>query len=101
MLDNLVANAIEHAPPGSVVTISAKEAPPWVELHVRDRGPGMSTEQRLRAFDRFWRAPTSRGGGSGLGLAIVRRLIELDQGQVDLRAPADGGTDAVVRLRGV
>ena len=101
VLDNLVANAIEHAPPGSVVTISAKEAPPWVELHVRDRGPGMSTEQRLRAFDRFWRAPTSRGGGSGLGLAIVRRLIELDQGQVDLRAPADGGTDAVVRLRGV
>ena len=99
VLDNLVANALEHSPPGSAVTISASDAPPWVELHVRDRGPGMSAEERTRAFDRFWRAPTNRSGGSGLGLAIVRRLVEADEGQVELRAPADGGTDAVVRLR--
>ena len=46
----------------------------WVELHVIDEGPGMSAEDRRRAFDRFWQGPGTRGGHSGLGLAIVRQL---------------------------
>ena len=57
----------------------------------------MTAEQRARAFDRFWRA--SNGPGSGLGLAIAHRLVELDEGEVELRAAAGGGLDAVVRLR--
>jgi signal transduction histidine kinase len=99
VLDNIVANALDHAPRGTAVAISALEAPPWVELHVLDRGPGMTPEQQVRAFDRFWRAPASRSGGSGLGLAIVRKLVEADQGEVELITPPDGGTDVVVRLR--
>jgi signal transduction histidine kinase len=99
VLDNIVANALDHAPRGTAVTISVLEAPPWVELHVRDRGPGMTPEQQARAFDRFWRAPTSRSGGSGLGLAIVRKLVEADHGEVEISSPADGGSDVVVRLR--
>ena len=99
VLDNLVANALEATPPGSTVTISSYGAPPWVELHVRDEGPGMSPEQRARAFDRFWRAG-SGGGGSGLGLAIVRKLVEADGGEVALADAPGGGLDAVVRLRG-
>lgn len=100
VLDNLVGNAIDHAPRGSTVTVSAGTAAPWVELHVRDEGPGMTAEQRARAFDRFWRAG-SGPGGSGLGLAIVRKLVEEDDGEVELAAAAAGGTDAVVRLRTV
>ena len=70
-----------------------------MELHVRDRGPGMTPEQQARAFDRFWRAPSSRSGGSGLGLAIVLKLVEADHGEVELLTPPGGGTDVVVRLR--
>ena len=58
----------------------------------------MTEEQRARAFDRFWRAG-SGPGGSGLGLAIVRKLVEADGGEVELRAGPQRGTDAVVRLR--
>jgi signal transduction histidine kinase len=72
--------------------------PPWVELHLRDEGRGLTREQRERAFDRFWRAG-SGGGGSGLGLAIVRRLVAADDGEVELREASGGGVDAVVRLR--
>lgn len=99
VLDNLVGNALGHAPRGSTVTVSAEEAAPWVELHVRDEGPGMTPEQRARAFDRFWRAGAG-STGSGLGLAIVRKLVEADEGEVELAAAQNGGTDAVVRLRG-
>jgi signal transduction histidine kinase len=91
VLDNLLANAIAAARPGTPVTLSGDPA----ALHVRDRGPGMSDDERARAFDRFW----SKGRGSGLGLPIVRRLLAVDGGSVELRAGAGGGLDVVVRLR--
>jgi signal transduction histidine kinase len=95
--DNLIENAVEVSPPGGTVTLAARSAPPWVELRVRDEGPGLTLEQRQRAFDRFWRG---RGGdGSGLGLAIVRRLIDADGGNVELAAVRPHGLEAVVRLR--
>lgn len=96
ILDNLLANALAVAPAGSVVTVSVRPA----ELRVRDAGPGMSAEQRARAFDRFWRAG-SGPGGSGLGLAIVKRLVDADGGTVELADAPGGGLDAVVRFRGV
>lgn len=98
ILDNLLANAFEASPPGGRVTVSARDASPWVELHLSDEGPGLTSEQRERAFDRFWRAG-SGNGGSGLGLAIVRRLVAADDGLVDLDEAPGGGVDAVVRLR--
>ena len=67
------------------------------ELHVIDEGPGMSAEERERAFDRFWRSGEA-GTGSGLGLAIVKRLVEIDGGTVELRAAPEGGLDAVIQL---
>jgi signal transduction histidine kinase len=98
VLDNLLSNALEASPKDATVTLSAQPAPPWVELHLRDEGPGLTPQQRARAFDRFWRAGPS-GGGSGLGLAIVKRLVEADEGEVELREASGGGVDAVVRLR--
>jgi signal transduction histidine kinase len=96
-VDNLIENAVEASPPGGAVTLSAGSAPPWVELRIRDEGPGMSADELGRAFDRFWRARS--GDGSGLGLAIVRRLVEADGGNVELRAAPERGLEAVIRLR--
>lgn len=90
VLDNLLSNAIDASPPGSGITIAATGP----ELHVVDAGPGLSEEQRMRAFDRFWR--TGSGPGSGLGLAIARRMVEVDGGEIVLRAAPTGGIDAVV-----
>jgi signal transduction histidine kinase len=98
VLDNLLANALEASPGGGTVTLSVLAASPWVELHLSDEGPGLTPEQRERAFDRFWRAG-SGAGGSGLGLAIVRRLVAADEGEVELREASGGGVEAVVRLR--
>jgi signal transduction histidine kinase len=93
VLDNLIENALEHSPSGGRVTVGAAGS----DVHVVDEGPGLSDEERERAFDRFWRG--GRGEGSGLGLAIVRRLVEADGGTVELRRADTGGIDAVVSLR--
>lgn len=96
VLDNLLGNALEVAPRGSTVTVLVDPAGP--ELVVRDEGPGMSDEEKRRAFDRFWRGRAT-AGGSGLGLAIARRLVEVDGGSIALRNGPDGGLEAVVRLQ--
>ena len=91
VLDNLLANALEAAPRGSVVSVRVDAT----GLHVVDDGPGLTPEQRAHAFDRFWRAGS--GPGSGLGLAIAKRLVEVDGGEIELAASPSGGVDAVVR----
>lgn len=98
VLDNLLANALEVAPPGSAITVTGVQVGDRAELHVVDQGPGMSPEQRRRAFDRLWRA-RSGDRGFGLGLAIAKRLVTADGGDVDLVSAPGGGIDAVVRLR--
>jgi len=97
VLDNLLENALEASPPGGTITLETRSATPWIELRVRDQGPGLGPEERARAFDRFWR--NRAGEGSGLGLAIVRRLVEQDDGNVELRDVPGQGLEAVVRLR--
>ncbi|MFJ1967552.1 sensor histidine kinase [Streptomyces sp. NPDC087903] len=108
ILDNLLSNALRVAPLGSTVSVDLcrphtserrfHHRPAPVELHVADEGPGMTEEQRHRAFDRFWRAPDAPKGGTGLGLALVQRLAHASGGEVILRPAASGGLDAVVRL---
>ena len=91
VLDNLLANAVEVSPRGSSIHLRVERG----ELHVVDEGPGLSPEERTRAFDRFWRL--SSAPGSGLGLAIARRLVDFDGGAIELCEAPSGGIDAVVR----
>ncbi|MDQ0585767.1 HAMP domain-containing sensor histidine kinase [Streptomyces rishiriensis] len=61
---------------------------------VSDRGPGISTADAERVFDRFYRADAARGlPGSGLGLAIVRDVAEAHGGTVFARTRKDGGAE--------
>jgi signal transduction histidine kinase len=96
VVDNLIANALAVAPPGSTVTALIEPTP--AQLVIRDEGPGMSDNDKRRAFDRFWRGRPS-GAGSGLGLAIARRLVEIDGGTISLRDGQRGGLEVVIRLR--
>jgi signal transduction histidine kinase len=97
VLDNLLANAIEAAPPGTAVALAAAAGGGAAEISVTDAGPGMDAESREHAFDRFWRGRDDRHG-SGLGLAIVKRLVEADGGTVRLEEAEGGGLHAVVTL---
>jgi signal transduction histidine kinase len=102
VLDNLLSNALDVAPAGSEIWIEGRFDADEVLVQVRDAGPGMTAEQRARAFDRFWRAAPARKdrGGSGLGLAIVRRLVTADGGTVALEPSPTGGLTVALRLVG-
>jgi two-component system sensor histidine kinase MprB len=91
---NLLDNAGKWSPPGGVVDVCVTDH----ELTVRDRGPGIATDDLPYVFDRFWRASGARGlPGSGLGLSIVRQVAEAHGARVTAERPEGGGT--LMRLR--
>lgn len=98
VLDNVLSNALAVVPASSRITIVARRTASSAELIVADQGPGMTAEQRARAFDRFWRAGPP-GTGTGLGLAIVQQLVDHDGGQAELRPAPDGGLAVHLTLR--
>lgn len=70
LLKNLLENAIDHAPRGTEVEVTADDT----SLCVRDRGPGVEEQDLERIFFRFWRGADRRERGAGLGLAICRDI---------------------------
>lgn len=97
IVGNFIDNAISYSPSHTEITVSAWQIPGATEVVVSDNGPGMSEEDRERAFDRFWRG-NSDVRGTGLGLAIVAQLAENAGLSVGLRAGDRGGVDAVVTI---
>jgi two-component system OmpR family sensor kinase len=70
-------------------------------ISVRDHGPGLSSDERSAAFDRFYRGDPSRAretGGAGLGLALSRSLIEAQGGAIWLEETPGGGLTARICL---
>jgi signal transduction histidine kinase len=102
IIDNYMDNALEVAPEGSTISILAAEVSSQIEIIVRDEGRGLTSEQRQRAFDRFWRnsLDSNRRQGSGLGLAIVAQLAQAGGISVELRESPKGGVDAVLVIPG-
>ena len=96
LLQNLVGNAIQHAPTGSRIVVSIQSGPDGTTLCVEDDGPGISPARRAGALDPFVRY--GDGDGAGLGLSIVRRIAEIHGGQVTLGASRHGGLAATVSL---
>jgi signal transduction histidine kinase len=95
VLDNLVANALDALAADGSILVSLRREDDRVLLAVIDDGPGMSAEQRTRAFDRF-SGEAKRSGRSGLGLAIVARLVAVDRGQIRLDETPGGGLTVLI-----
>ena len=95
-LDNLVENAIDFAPAGSVVDVRVHAVGDNVALDVADRGPGVPEYARDRVFERFYSLARPDGGSrsSGIGLCFVAEVAALHEGRVALEGRDGGGTVA-------
>jgi signal transduction histidine kinase len=85
VLDNLVRNALAHAPRATQVRVTASGDGATARVEVTDEGPGISPAEQALVFERLYRADVARdrsGGGAGIGLAIARRIVEAHGGQI-------------------
>jgi signal transduction histidine kinase len=78
---NLVLNAIDAMRGGGELVITSYDGPRGFELEVADSGPGLSDEQKRKAFEPFY---STKQNGTGLGLSIVKKIIEEHFGQLNL-----------------
>jgi len=98
ILDNLIANALDALHPGEMIQLTTEATATGARITVSDNGPGMSAEDRERAFLRF---TTSSPNGTGLGLAIVHRLAVSNGGTAHLDATPGGGLTVTLDFPGV
>jgi len=104
--ENVVRNAVRHAPEGTTVRVSLNCLGSGTNdgeavLRVRDEGPGVPEEALKEIFRPFYRVDDSRTretGGVGLGLAITERAVRLHSGTVTA-ANVPGGGGFVVEIR--
>jgi two-component system heavy metal sensor histidine kinase CusS len=92
VLLNLLANALDVSPPSGRITLTSRIENGIWRLSVEDEGPGLSSEQREKIFERFVRfgTPASSDRGSGLGLAISRSIVQLHKGRIFAERGAEG-----------
>ncbi|MGH8131547.1 MAG: sensor histidine kinase, partial [Steroidobacteraceae bacterium] len=99
IFQNLIDNALQHAPPQSEVTLESKcidlDGRAWIECAVGDDGPGFQAEDLPRIFEPFF---TRRRGGTGLGLALVQRIVHEHGGEVAAQNRPEGGAVVTVRF---
>ncbi|KYF61933.1 hybrid sensor histidine kinase/response regulator [Sorangium cellulosum] len=100
VVENLLENAILHAPVGTAVTVSAVKDGAELQLRVADAGLGVPAEMRERVFDRFVQlggdAQVLHRAGRGLGLTFCKMAVEAHGGRIWVE---DGAPGAIFCVR--
>jgi two-component system, sensor histidine kinase and response regulator len=101
VLQNLLSNALKYAPSGSEVHLTAAQQGKYGRLTVHDRGPGISSNDRERLFQRYVRLsaqPTGGESSTGLGLALAKQRARTMDGDVWYDDREGGGASFTLEL---
>jgi two-component system, OmpR family, sensor kinase len=100
VIENLLANAVKHSPPGEAITVEVDATAAGdgrrAIVTVADRGPGIAPEMTARLFRRFARGPGS--SGLGLGLYLASRIAAVHGGQLSVESTPGVGARFVLTL---
>lgn len=102
IIRNLLKNAVRATENGTVkVGVGVRQGE--VVLIIEDDGIGIAPEDLPHIWDRFYQVKNQRGGylqekGSGLGLAIVKKLVQLQDGSIDVTSKLGEGTTFYIKF---
>jgi len=103
---NYLSNAFRFSPRGGMVELGAGYrsdtcgGSDWLEISVRDQGPGIPEDELEQIFEKFVQSSNNKtgAGGTGLGLAICREIALAHGGEVGARNHVDGGAQFFLYL---
>jgi signal transduction histidine kinase len=98
---NLIDNAIKYTSRGGYVRAELTRAGKRAVLRVMDTGIGISKDDLIHMFDRFYRVDRARSretGGTGLGLSIVKQIVSLHRGDISVTSEEGKGSTFTVEL---
>lgn len=105
---NLLANAINYTPNSGAIMIKtdvkSSEGSEWVTIRIEDTGLGISDEDKLHLFERFYRGSAGRESGTpgtGLGLAISKEIIDRHGGRIELESEEGNGSIFTIWLQSI
>lgn len=100
-ITNLLSNAVKYNSDGGEVRLTIEETEDAIQLRVADSGIGISEEEAVKIFDKFYRSHDERVqaiGGHGLGLALTKQIVELHHGSLSLDHDRDQGAEFIINL---
>ncbi len=99
VLINLIDNAIKYSGSEQPIDLIVERIDRQAIIRVRDRGIGISLQDRGRIFERFYRVDKDRArttGGYGLGLAIAKTLVEGMGGKITVQSTLGEGSEFTI-----
>ncbi|WP_249030002.1 sensor histidine kinase [Tannockella kyphosi] len=99
IITNLISNAIKYSD-GGIIRISVLYKEGTMILIVKDHGKGIAAKNIPLIFDRFFQEDRSRGidMGTGLGLSIVKKVIENNNGSIEVVSELNKGSEFTVHI---
>jgi len=101
---NLISNAFKYTPKGGTIKMRISKRDGNIEVAIKDSGIGISPEEQLKVFDRFYEVEASREKadpyhqGTGIGLNIAKNIVELHKGEITIESEQGTGSIFTVRL---
>ncbi|MDD4924635.1 MAG: ATP-binding protein [Dehalococcoidales bacterium] len=96
---NLVHNAIKFSKPGKAITTVSRKQGIFAAIEITDEGIGISKDDLIHIFERFYKADKSRSGqGTGMGLAIAKHLVQAHGGIISATSEEGKGTTITFTL---
>ncbi len=102
IISNLLDNALKYKLNIPIITVSAQEIDSSIEIKVEDNGIGMSKADQLKIFDKFYRIESGNIHnikGFGLGLSYVKKIIDLYNGNIQVKSKPNQGSTFIVNLQ--
>lgn len=98
--DNLLSNAIKFSDEGGEIKIRLKNYSDKIVFTISDKGIGIDEDDQKHIFDKFYQGDSShKQEGNGLGLALVKKIIDLENGEISVKNNDDKGCTFTVILK--
>lgn len=98
---NILDNAVKYTEPGGRIHVMVRRQEVFTKISVRDTGKGIARERQAEIFSRFYREPEVHGqSGIGIGLYLARKILELQDGYIEVRSEVGEGAEFSMYLPG-
>jgi len=102
VITNLLDNAIKYSPKHSQISITTQKTNHYASITISDQGVGITPDQQLHIFDRFYQVDTARNKarhpGFGLGLSIAKDIVTLHHGHISVTSTPGVGSTFTIKL---
>ncbi len=98
---NLLSNSIKYISTQGKISVALEKKKDNILLNISDNGIGIKEEDLKYIFERFYRVDESRNkntGGTGLGLSIVKSIVDIHNGNINVKSKYGEGTEFTITL---